>query len=270
MSMTQVTQRAPLRMITRDTRKLHDRATANVPKITMLSPRARGGATAQSVPDSRYPCCQHPAKAVVQPVRLELANTPRPRVRVFDAGGGRHGPAPGDGAMHDRFRTRRSTSSAGDRLGDVRLALQRRVGRLEHPPQCWCTNRPVRCAVAGGQVALAASGMVWHGAAGRRSAYRLSSRSPIWCRSCRELEGCQDRQSVYERRSCYALSRGPQVPARPHHPAPGTVANYDLVIACPLPRARVARLQGQARDRRWHRSPGAGSSPSIPTATIPA
>ena len=197
-------------------------------------------------------------------VALELGNIhPRPpAVRMFDAG-------VGDGtvmlrvlrAMHDRF-PHMPFYVVGKEISleDVRLALQKMSDRFcEHPATVLVlTNLAYADAPWLHVKSLnAASSLVWHEArADRRVRARVRAADhrpgavPV-----AELEGRrqrQDRQSgLRAAGGAGALPRGPQVPARSDHPAPGRhgrqLRSRHRLAA--LSRARTARVQGQARDR---------------------
>ena len=198
-------------------------------------------------------------------VSLELANIhPRPpALRVFDAG-------VGDGtvllrvmrAMHDRFpHTPFYVVGKEISLEDVRLALQKMSDRFFEHPATVLVLTNLAYADAPWLAVKSLSRRLQHGVA-RSAADRQfgatasSSRSPIWCRSSSQNWKAgrqrQDRQSGLRAAGRAGdLSRGPQVPARSDHPEAGRHGRqlrpgHRLAA---LSRARLARLQGQARDR---------------------
>ena len=233
--------------------------------------RCRGARSAAQLPLLRQPA---EIPAVRQHLQRKVGGGQPGRARARQ-----HPPAPAGAAGVRRRRRRRHRAAPGDardaRPLSAHAVLRRRQGDQPRgrPPHHAEDVGPLlrasgdragadqsrlrRRAVAGGQVALRRleHGLA-RGAAGRqfrlplRAADHRSGAVPV-----AELEGRrqrQDRQSGLRAAGrAGALSRGPQVPARPDHPAAGRHGRQlrpgDRLAA--LPRARVARLQGQARDR---------------------
>ena len=207
---------------------------------------------------------------VANRVALELHNIhPRPpALRLFDAG-------VGDGtvllrvmrAMHDRFpHTPFYVVGKEISLEDVRLAMQKMSDRfMEHPATVLVlTNLAYADApwLAVKSLSAAASA-VWHevaltGSSAHQFEQQITDLVPFLER---ELEGWrqpEDRQpGVRAARRAGGLSRGPQVPARPDHSETRRhrrqLRSGHRLAA--VPRAGLARLQGQAR----HRAAGAGA-----------
>ena len=201
---------------------------------------------------------------VASRVGLELANIhPRPpALRLFDAG-------VGDGtvllramrAMHDRFpHTPFYVVGKEISLEDVRLALQKMSDRfLEHPATVLVlTNLAYADAPWLAVKSLsAASSLVWHevpliGDSAYRFEQQITDLVPFLSQNWKAGREPQDRQSGLRAAGrAGALPRGPQVPARSDHPAPGRhgrqLRSRHRLAA--LSGARLARLQGQAGDR---------------------
>ena len=251
------------------------RARAAVPAAPRRSPAGRARSAAQ------LPLLRQPAEvpAVRQHLQRKVGGRQPGRARARQ-----HPSAPAGAARVRRRRGRRHRAAAGDarhaRPLSAHAVLRRRQGdqprgraprlaedvgpllRASGDRAGADQSRLCRRAVARGQVALR---RLQHGlarsAADRR--FRLSLRAadhrsgavPV-----AELEGRgqpEDRQSgLRAAGGAGALSRGPQVPARPDHPAArrhGRQLRSRHRLAA-LPRARLARLQGQARDRAARQS----------------
>ncbi len=196
---------------------------------------------------------------VASRVGLELANLhPRPpALRLFDAG-------VGDGtvllrvmrAMHDRFpHTPFYVVGKEISLEDVRLALQKMSDRFfEHPATVLVlTNLAYADAPWLAVKSLsAASSMVWHevplaGNSAYRFEQQITDLVPFLAQNWKAGVIAEDRQpGLRAAGGAGDLSRGPQVPARPDHPAARRHGRQlrpgDRLAA--LPRARLARLQG--------------------------
>ncbi len=197
-------------------------------------------------------------------VGLELANIhPRPpALRLFDAG-------VGDGtvlvrvmrAMHDRYpHTPFYVVGKEISLEDVRLTLQKMSDRFfEHPATVLVlTNLAYADAPWLAVKSLsAASSMVWHevplaGNSAYRFEQQITDLEPFLAQNWKRRRIAEDRQpGLRTAGGAGALPRGPQVPARPDHPEAGRHhgqlrPGHRLAA---LPRARLARVQGQARDR---------------------
>ena len=201
---------------------------------------------------------------VASRVALELGNIhPRPpAVRVFDAG-------VGDGSvltrvmrsMHDRF-PHMPFYAVGKEISleDIRLTLQKMADRfLEHPQTVLVlTNLAYADAPWLAVKSLsAASSMVWHelpltGNTAHKFESQIMDLEPFLAENWKAGVSQKTGNPVYERPVVMVIYRDDhKFLLDPIIPKPGgTVANYDLdhrVAA--LSRARLGRLQGEARDR---------------------
>ena len=189
---------------------------------------------------------------VASRVGLELANIhPRPpALRLFDAG-------VGDGtvllrvlrAMHDRFpHTPFYVVGKEISLEDVRLALQKMSDRFfEHPATVLVlTNLAYADAPWLAVKSLsAASSMVWHevpliGNSAYRFEQQITDLVPFLSQNWKAGRERQDRQpGLRAAGRAGALPRGPQVPARPDHPASRAAPSPTTISSSP--RSPIAR-----------------------------
>ena len=164
-------------------------------------------------------------------------------------------------AMHDRF-PHMPFYVVGKEISleDVRLTLQKMADRFfEHPRPCWSSPTWTTRRRRGWRVKSlsAASSMVWHevplaGNTAHEFEQQITELEPFLAENWKARREPEDRQPGLR-----AAGRAGDLPRRPPFlldpiiPRPGgTVANYDLVIASqPYRRARLGRLQGEARDR---------------------